>query len=59
MIFENEKAPLKESKRENLNYSFYEWRLWQGIEKLEKMSGVRQALEACRFSTHTFTDSLK
>lgn len=59
MIFEDGKAPLKESKRENLNYSFCEWRSWQGIEELEKLDGVRQALEACCFSTHTFTDPLK
>lgn len=58
MIFENGKAPLKESNRENLNYSFCEWRSWKGIKKLEKLDGVRQALEAC-ISTHTFTDPLK
>lgn len=58
MIFENGKAPLKESKRENLNYSFCEWRSWKGIKKLDKLNGVRQVLEVW-ISTHTFTDPLK
>lgn len=46
MIFAYRKVPLKENRKENLNWFFYEWRSWKGIQKLEELGGVREILEA-------------